>query len=138
MRHGKALMISACVPLVLIGSSVVLAQTFNSGSTGVDGAFNPTTSVTRPLPTDGVFNFTTINIPPGVTVTFTRNAANTPVTILASGDVTIAGAINVDGSPGAPGSSGTQLGGNGGAGGPGGFDGGSGANGVVSWVGGAG
>ncbi len=71
---------------------------FESGSTGADGAFNPTANITVQLPDSGVFNYTTVNIPSGVTVTFTKNAANTPVYILATGDVTIAGAIKVDGS----------------------------------------
>ena len=69
----------------------VFSQTFNSGSTGTDGVFSPTANVTLALSADGVFNFTTVNIPSGVTVTFTPNAANTPVTILASGSVTIDG-----------------------------------------------
>src|SRR5438034_4553077 len=143
MRHGEALMISACALLIALGSAPALAQTFNSGSTGADGAFNPDCNpkpciVTAPLPESGVFNFTTVNIPVGVTVRFTRNAANTPVTILATGNVTIAGIIDVSGSPGRPGGGGIQLGSNGGAGGPGGFDGGSGANGVASLAGGAG
>ena len=64
---------------------------FNSGSTGADGAFNPTTNTSLQMPASGVFNFTTVNIPFGVTVTFIRNAANTPVVILASGNVTITG-----------------------------------------------
>jgi len=49
------------------------------------------------LPESGVFNFTTVNIPAGVTITFRRNSRNTPVTILASGNVTIAGTIDVSG-----------------------------------------
>src|SRR5690349_15755849 len=69
--------------------------TFNSGSTGADGAFNPVTSQTVTLPASGVFNFTTVNIPRGVTIKFTRNANNTPVTILASGNINIAGIIDV-------------------------------------------
>jgi hypothetical protein len=80
-------------------SSHGLAQgTFNSGSTGADGAFSPSPGATPvQIPPSGVFNFTTINIPVGVTVTFLRNAKNTPVTMLAQGNVTIAGTINVDG-----------------------------------------
>lgn len=93
---------------------------FNSGSTGADGAFAPTTANTIvPLPDSGIFNFTTINVPSGVTVTFTRNAKNTPVTMLATGNVTIAGTIILDG--GLPSFHG------GGAGGPGGFNGGAGS-----------
>lgn len=89
---------------------------FDSGSTGADGDFNPTANTSLQLPPDGVFNFGTVNIPAGVTVTFKRNAHNTPVTILASGYVTINGSINVSG--------GHASGVNPGAGGPGGFDGG--------------
>ena len=44
-----------------------LAQTFNSGSTSADGAFTPTTSVTLTLPPTGIFNFTSVTIPSGVT-----------------------------------------------------------------------
>src|SRR5205814_7558464 len=73
---------------------------FSSGSTGADGAFNPTTSVALQVPPDGKFNYTTINIPFGVTVTFTRNARNTPVYILATGNVTINGNIDVGGQDG--------------------------------------
>lgn len=73
---------------------------FVSGSTGADGAFNPTRSQTLQLPESGVFNFTTVNIPTNVTIRFGRNARNTPVTILATGNVTIAGLIDVSGAQG--------------------------------------
>src|SRR5438067_6772114 len=76
------------------------ANAFNSGSTGADGAFAPTESKSIAVPDSGVFNFTTVNIPANVTITFTRNSKNTPLTILASGDVTIDGAIVVAGKPG--------------------------------------
>src|SRR5919108_2609404 len=96
----------------------VLAQTVNSGSTGADGAFSPTANVTLTLPPSGVFNFTTVNIPAGVTVRFARNAANTPVTMLATGNVTIVGTIDVSGAPGLIGSyPATSLARSGGAGG---------------------
>jgi hypothetical protein len=116
---------------LLLAPSGVGAQTFNSGSTGADGPFNPTTSTTLTLPPSGVFNFTTINIPSGVTVTFTRNAANTPVILLATGNVTINGTIDVNAQPAA-------AFGRPGRGGPGGFDGGAGADGVTTGGGGAG
>ena len=71
----------------------------------------------------GIWNFTTIKIPTGVTVQFKKNAANAPVRWLATGDVAIEGTISVDGEhgrnvlpPGVPA-----------AGGPGGFAGGRGA-----------
>jgi hypothetical protein len=102
---------------------------FESGSTGADGAFNPTANITVQLPDSGVFNYTTVNIPSGVTVTFTKNAANTPVYILATGDVTIAGTIKVDGSS-------TTATTAPGIGGPGGYNGGYGGG--VSLPGGAG
>lgn len=99
---------------------------FNSGSTGADGAFNPVTNQTVTLPASGVFNFTTVNIPRGVTIKFTRNANNTPVTILASGNITIAGIIDVSGAPGTTSVFGAGATSGVGAGGPGGFDGGRG------------
>lgn len=74
------------------------AHAYDSGSTGADGAFSPTVNTELQLPPSGVFNFTSVNIPTGVTVTFKKNATNTPVVILASGNVTVAGTINVSGS----------------------------------------
>lgn len=103
------------------------ASAFNSGSTGVDGAFSPTVNTTVQLPPGGIFNFTSVNIPAGVTVTFQKNTTNTPVVILASGDVTIAGSVNVGGTAapgvGAAGDGATGDDGANGVGGPGGFDG---------------
>ncbi len=106
--------------ILIILSIGSVASAFTSGSTGADGAFNPTTSTQVQLPPDGVFNFTTVNIPSGVTVTFIKNTANTPVYILATGDVIIAGTINVSGGSGVSITSGK--------GGPGGFDGGYGGS----------
>ena len=68
-------------------------------STGADGALNATASQTIQLPDNGQLNFTTINIGPGATITFLRNPANTPVYLLASGNVTIDGTIDVSGKP---------------------------------------
>jgi hypothetical protein len=93
------------------------AQGFNSGSTGADGALNITANTTIPLPTNGVLNYTTITVPQGFTVRFTRNALNTPVYLLATGDVVINGVIDVSGA------NGNNI--RGGDGGPGGFDGGN-------------
>jgi hypothetical protein len=106
------------------------AHAFDSGSTGADGPFNPTVNTTVPLPPSGIFNFTSVNIPSGVTVRFQRNATNTPVVILATGDVVIAGSLNVSGAsaPGVANTGDGSIGDDGtpGAGGPGGFDGGRG------------
>lgn len=89
---------------------------FVSGSTGADGALN-IASGTITLPPSGILNYTTVNITG--TVIFTPNATNTPVVILATGDVNISGTINVSGTTAS-----TLVPGKGG---PGGFDGGYGA-----------
>lgn len=111
--------ILAALLLFAVSVNVSAQNNFSSGSTGADGAFAPTTSQSIAVPDSGVFNFTTFNIPTGVTITFTRNSTNKPLTILASGDVVIAGTINMDGKVG-------NANGTGGLGGPGGFNGGSG------------
>jgi hypothetical protein len=104
--------------LMLFFAATPAQAQFSSGSTGADGAFNPTSNTTLQIPESGVFNFTTINIPQNVEVRFTKNSKNTPVTILATGNVIIAGRIFVDG---------TDWNGRfGGEGGPGGFRGGNG------------
>lgn len=97
--------------LVSIGLSLALtpltvcAQSFSSGSTGADGALD-LSSVSCPLsafgcqiqvPESGVFNFTTVNIPVGKTLSFIPNLRNTPVIILAQGAVTIGGKIELSG-----------------------------------------
>lgn len=118
-------------------TAITLAQAFSSGSTGADGPFAPTApppgqtvEVIQPLPPSGVFNFTTVAIPSGVKVTFVRNAKNTPVIILATGDVNISGTISVRGQS-VPASQSTfiyTVTNYGGIGGPGGFNGGNGAS----------
>ena len=85
--------------LVFICATAGLGQ-FSSGSTGADGAFNPTVNTTLQTPESGVFNFTTVNIPINIQVFFTRNSRNTPITILATGDITIRGRIFLDGLDG--------------------------------------
>jgi hypothetical protein len=106
--------------VVLAGLPAASFAAFSSGSTGADLDFTPTVSTTLQVPDSGVFNFGMVNIPTGVTITFKRNATNTPVTILATGDVTISGTISVNGSDASANTPG--------AGGPGGFDGGFGGN----------
>ena len=88
------------VVLLLFLSATAHSGQFNSGSTGADGAFNPTTNTEVQLPPDGIFNFTTVYVPSGITVTFKKNATNTPVHILATGNVTIVGTINLNGTSG--------------------------------------
>ena len=103
---------------VLSAAATVRAQnTFGSGSTGADGPFSPTVTQSIAAPGSGVLRYTTI-MPAGVTITYTRSSTNKPLTILASGDVLIAGTINLDGKLG-------NANGSGGLGGPGGFSGGA-------------
>jgi hypothetical protein len=112
------------------------AQAFDSGSTGADGVLAPTVNTEVPLPPSGVLNYTAINIPAGVRVTFRPNALNTPVTVLVSGDALVAGIIDVGGQS-APDSNGAGDGntaddGLPGRGGPGGYAGGRGGQGDPS------
>lgn len=109
------------VSWLLVAFAPALAQV-NSGSNGSDGPFNPTGDVTIDMADhpDGIYHYTSVNIPSGVTVTFTPNANNTPVVWLVQGDCVIGGAIDIKGK--------NAIGGVGGAGGPGGFAGGNGAD----------
>ena len=119
---------------------------FNSGSTGIDGALSPTVNTLVQIPPSGILNYTTVNIPVGVTVTFRKNATNTPVILLVSGDATIAGTVNISGNEsknvGAAGDGNIGDDGLPGVGAPGGYDGGrggkSGANNTIIGGGGLG
>ena len=103
-----------------IPSPLSAQETFDSGSDGSDGALTVTQLTILQLPPDGIFNFTTINIEQNGRLFFTPNAANTPVFLLAMGDVTIEGNIFLEGTKANFSA--------GGAGGPGGFAGGSGGD----------
>lgn len=106
------------------------------------------TSMDIQLPPDGVMVFNNLTIRErapyvggyGFSVRFVRNAANTPVTLLVSGNVTLGtyGSISIIGASGVAGS--TNDLGRGGLGGPGGFRGGEGGYQLVNFgaVGGAG
>lgn len=128
-RRGAILKATALASLLATAS----AHAFDSGSTGADGALEPAANsgvLEIQLPESGILNYTTVNIPTGVTLRFKRNTLNTPVVMLASGNVTIAGTVDVSGEHGAH--AGTAGNGNladdgvPGKGGPGGFDGGRG------------
>jgi hypothetical protein len=102
--------------LALLCSSPVLGQI---GGNGSDGPLAPTSNLTLNTSTNGgVFQFTHVTIPAGVTVTL---VGPNPATILSQGAVDISGTLNANG---------TSLGFNTnnvpGAGGPGGFAGGQG------------
>jgi hypothetical protein len=82
---------------------VVHAQGFSSGSTGADGALDlstmncPSSVCELQLPESGILNYTTVNIPNGKTLIFRRNSRNTPVVMLAQGNVNVAGGVEVSG-----------------------------------------
>src|SRR5262245_29243172 len=97
-------------------------------------------SLQIPLPADGVMVFNSVNLAPrpadsgALTVSFIRNAANTPVTLLVSGNVTIAAGTTLAlGGEGGVAASSTVLG-RGGLGGPGAFRGGDGAYQLVNFA----
>lgn len=95
----------------------------NSGSNGSDGALNltgfggPPVAIDMSDHPDGIYQYTSVNIGAGVTVTFVPNVNNTPVVWLVQSNCVISGTIDVSGNSG-------QLG-SGGAGGPGGYRGGN-------------
>ena len=85
-------------PKLLQAMAVLLAcwgahAQVNSGSNGSDGAFNPTTNTVINMADhpDGIYHYTSVNIPSGVTVTFIPNANNTPVVWLVQCDRGIVG-----------------------------------------------
>lgn len=94
-----------------LATGTALAQTFNSGSTGADGALTYTTPGTYvfdpktfspPLNPagDNIFNFTTITIAAGVTVKLRGDILNGPVVWLAQGLVKIDGTVDASGQDG--------------------------------------
>ncbi len=121
MKKPSLTRLIAALSLACCAGSLAAAG-FNSGSTGADGAFAPTADTTVQLPASGVLNYTTVNIPTGVTVTFTQSN-KAPVVMLASGDVKIAGTIDISGAS-TPNVTIGSFQFQGGKGGPGGYDGG--------------
>lgn len=105
---------------VLLGLCAGAQAQVNSGSNGSDGAFNPTTSTNINMAShpDGIYQYTSVNIPYGVTVSFTPNSNNTAVIWLVQSNCVISGRIDVSGQNGS-----SQYGG---LGGPGGYRGGNG------------
>src|SRR5262249_16280347 len=82
-------------------------QTFTSGSTGADGPlnlpasgdFDPAALGLHPV-IENVFNFTTINVASGVTIKLSSKKLSGPIYWLATGDVTIAGTLDLAGENG--------------------------------------
>lgn len=126
---------------VLAGLFVLLTAVFASGRAdavdvyGVDVDISPdvvTTwsgTVTIPAsdaadPDKGIYKFGTLVVESGAVITFEKNKNNTPIYIIASGDIIVDGKIHVNGGNASGGGNfGNLLGGTGGAGG---FDGGDG------------
>ncbi len=117
--HSMAMTLGAIISL----SSMCWAQV-NSGSNGSDGALdlsaysgmNTNIVINMADRPTGIYNYTSVTIPTGVTVSFIPNANNTPVTWLVQSNCTISGTVDVSG----------QKAINGGAlGGPGGYSGGN-------------
>jgi hypothetical protein len=109
-----------CVTVLVAGLPTRGRAQVNSGSDGSDGAFNPTVNTTINMTSrpSGIYQYTSVNIPSTVTVTFTPNANNTPVVWLVQGNCVINGFVAVSGSS----ASYTAAG----LGGPGGYRGGGG------------
>ena len=106
--------------LLGVGASRMAAQGFDSGSDGSYGELTVATGATLvvDLPPDGILHCTTVNIGNNANLRFNRNDLNTPVYLLAQGNVVIGSGATVhlagaDASGAIPG-----------RGGPGGFDGG--------------
>lgn len=103
-------------------------RTYPPGTTGCSAACDAGTIV-LPLPPDGALRFSSFTADGAFTIGFTPNAANTPATLLVSGDVTLrartcCGTLTVAGTPGTVGTA--QAVGTGGPGGPGAWRGGRG------------
>src|SRR6266403_1554 len=97
-RIGKPAMKRTLVIIgfLFLASSSTPAQGFSSGSTGADGPLDLSSGdrVVQ-LPESGILNYTTVNVPVGRVLSFAKNYRNTPVIMLAQGNVTIAGAMSV-------------------------------------------
>lgn len=92
----KTNLLQAIVALSLCMSA---AAQVNSGSNGSDGVFNPTTNIVINMADhpNGIYQYTSVNISNGVTVTFNPNANNTPVIWLVQSNCVISGSVSVNG-----------------------------------------
>ena len=67
-------------------------------SNGSDGAFRPQVSLYLVPDSDGLFNFTDIEIPADVSVSFDPSLFPTGITFLATGDIFLRGTLNAAGA----------------------------------------
>ena len=121
MDRNRLACARSCLAALILGWAGLAQGQFDTGSDGSDGVFSPQSDIVIDMTDhpDGVYQYESVNIPEGVTVSFTRNAENTPVTWLVQTTCVIDGTVSVNGM-----SSSNFLGGEGG---PGGFNGGNGA-----------
>ena len=90
---------SLVVLMAVFGGTQIHAQ-FSSGSDGSFGPIDIQVNTAIDLPPDGIIHATTINVAASRLLNFKRNANNTPVYLLATGDITIIGDIGVSGARG--------------------------------------
>lgn len=120
IRIGKSWAYFLAIVLML---ALNASAQFSSGSTGADGAldystlpanttvvFDPSKFTAAPHPQgQNTFNFTTINIPSGITVVLSSQTLSGPVFWLAQGDVNINGALQLNGQIGSAAGVNTSL-----------------------------
>lgn len=112
----------------LCWGEAALGQAFSSGSTGADGPLvvGNSQSLFITVRAGGVYHYTTVSIATNGSVTYVGGADNSPVTILATGDVALQDGADIFVSGSAGTSTGSTVPTIGGIGGPGGFAGGNG------------
>ncbi len=125
LRRMREWSLITTVAFPLLWAQAALGQAFSSGSTGADGPLNVAGVVNITVRPGGVYNYTTVTIGINSTLNFLPGPDNSPVTMLATGDVTLnaGGVISVGGSNGQGATLNPTVGG---PGGPGGFAGGNG------------
>jgi hypothetical protein len=111
-QPSQRILVAVALAVLFCSIQLVYAQpSFNSGSTGADGALNLTTPgkiefdpIALGLDKDGdnIFHFTTITIGPNVEVRLTARKINGPVFWLAKEDVKIEGTLDLSGEDGHP------------------------------------
>ena len=88
-----------CVTVLVAGLPAGGRAQVSSGSNGSDGVFQPTTNTVVNMAdhANGIYQYSSVNIPSGVAVTFVANASNTPVYWLVQSNVVINGTVDVHG-----------------------------------------
>ncbi len=117
--HSTIQAMVTALPLAMLSLPTPSLAQISTGSNGHDGALHPTQSITIDMAShpDGIYQYSSVNIPSNVGVSFKPNANNTPVIWLVQGSCVIAGEVYVNGQGG-----GRYAGG---LGGPGGWAGGT-------------